>query len=66
MQLTPERYQLLLEAVHMSTGIDELAALRNEIRGNYTPDERTAHLDRLIDVRAQLLMDEVGIDEGDE
>jgi hypothetical protein len=65
MLLTPARYQLLLEAIEMSTAIDELAALRKEIRVNYAGDERVNHLDRLIDERAKLLMDEVGIDEGE-
>jgi len=66
MLLTDARYQLLLEAIEMSTGIDELAALRKEIRTSYTGDERVKHLDRLIDAQAHVLMDEVGIDEGDE
>jgi hypothetical protein len=65
MPLTEARYQLLLEAIEMSTGIDELAALRKEIRMSYAGDERAQHLDRLIDAQARVLMDEVGIDEGD-
>jgi hypothetical protein len=65
MPLTEARYQLLLEAIEMSTGIDELAALRKEIRTSYAGDERGQHLDRLIDAQARVLMDEVGIDEGD-
>ena len=43
MRLTEERYQLLLEAIEMSTGIDELAALRKEIRTAYASDERVKH-----------------------
>ena len=66
MPLTEARYQLLLEAIEMSTGIDELAALRKEIRTAYAGDERVQHLDRLIDAQARVLMDEVGIDEGDQ
>ena len=66
MPLTDARYQLLLEAIEMSTGIDELAALRKEIRTSYAGDERVQHLDRLIDAQARVLMDEVGIDEGDQ
>jgi len=66
MRLTEERYQLLLEAIEMSTGIDELAALRKEIRTSYASDERVKHLDRLIDAQAHVLMDEVGLDEGDQ
>ena len=66
MPLTEARYQLLLEAIEMSTGIDELAALRKEIRTSYASDARVQHLDRLIDAQARVLMDEVGIDEGDQ
>jgi hypothetical protein len=65
-ELTAARYQLLLEAIEMSTGIDELAALRKEIRLAYAGDERVRHLDRLIDIQANVLMDEVGIDEGND
>jgi len=65
MLLTQERYQLLLEAIDMATAIDELAALRKEIRLAYASDERVRYLDGLIDQKAAILMDEVGIDEGD-
>ena len=65
MLLTQERYQLLLEAIDMATAIDELAALRKEIRLAYASDERVKYLDGLIDQKAAILMDEVGIDEGD-
>ena len=65
MLLTEERYQLLLEAIDMATAIDELAALRKEIRLAYASDERVRYLDGLIDQKAAILMDEVGIDEGD-
>jgi len=65
MLLTQERYQLLLEAIDMATAIDELAALRKEIRLAYASDERVRYLDGLIDRKAAILMDEVGIDEGD-
>lgn len=66
MQLSPERYLLLLEAIEMATAIDELAALRKEIRMAYAGDDRVPQLDRLIDAKANLLMDEIGIDEGDD
>ena len=46
-------------------GRSRAGPLRNEIRRNYTADERTAHLSRLIDARARLLIDEVGVDDGD-
>ena len=65
MLLPRERYQLLLDAIDLATAIDELAALRKEIRHEYTGDERTRHLDHLIDEKASILMAEVGIDEGD-
>jgi hypothetical protein len=65
MLLTPERYRLLLEAIEMATGIDELAALRKEIRLAYPGDERVALLDRMIDAQANLVMDEVPLDEGE-
>ena len=41
MLLPQERYQLLLDAIDLATAIDELAALRNEIRQAYTGDDRT-------------------------
>ena len=66
MLLPQERYQLLLDAIDLATAIDELAALRKEIRQAYTGDDRTRHLDRLIDAKASILMEEVGIDEGDQ
>ena len=66
MLLPQERYQLFLDAIDLATAIDELAALRNEIRQAYTGDDRTRHLDQLIDAKASILMEEVGIDEGDQ
>ena len=50
----------------MAVFLDELAALRKEIRQAYTGDDRTRHLDQLIDAKASILMEEVGIDEGDQ
>jgi len=66
MLLPKERYQLLLDAIDLATAIDELAAFRKEIRHVYAGDDRTRHLDQLIDVKAGILMEEVGIDEGDQ
>jgi hypothetical protein len=66
MLLSQERYQLLLDAIDLATTIDELAALRNEIRYAHTGDDRTRHLDQVIDAKASILMEEVGIDEGDQ
>ena len=66
MLLSEERYQLLLDAIDLATAIDELAALRKEIRHVYSGDDRTRHLDQLIDAKASILMEEVGIDEGDQ
>ena len=65
MLLPQERYQLLLDAIDLATAIDELAAFRKEIRWVYTGDDRTRYLDQLIDAKAIVLMEEVGIDEGD-
>jgi hypothetical protein len=66
MLLPQELFQLLLDAIDLATAIDELAALRKEIRQAYTGDDRTRHLDQLIDAKASILMEEVGIDEGDQ
>ena len=66
MLLPQERFQLLLDAIDLATAIDELAALRKEIRQAYTGDDRTRHLDQLIDAKSSILMEEVGIDEGDQ
>jgi len=66
MELSPERYRLLVEAIENSTAIDELAALRKEIRLSYAGDERVRLLDAMIDQQARFLMDHFRIDEGDD
>lgn len=57
MQLTTAAYAMFLEAIARSTAIDELAALRKEIRLQGVGDERVNYLEQLIDARANQLMD---------